>query len=200
MTPKTPLSKKQSSAIVKDARATNATAQLADKSHIGNIFHKPDQVNKKSRRKSKKTDDPSSSEPSDSSGSSSSIESDSSSTESDSSEDNSSSSSDTSSSSSSSSKHGRKRRKKRDSKRKSKKACKERVKPIEPCTYNGSANTTEFSRFTHKVLDFIKTGRVHKCLQIFMMSCYLTGKAYKLYEQKYAMNCQNMTFVPSFVT
>jgi hypothetical protein len=38
------------------------------------------------------------------------------------------------------------------------------------------------------VLDFIKTGWVHKRRQIFMTSRYLTGKAYKLYEQKYAMN------------
>jgi hypothetical protein len=185
MTPKTPLSKKQSSAIVKDTRATNATAQVADKSYIGTIFHKLDQVNKRSRRKSKRKDNPSSSEPSDSSESSSS---DSSSTESDSSEDNNLSSSDTPSSSSSSSEHDQKKRKKRHSKRKSKKSRKERVKPIELCTYNGSANTTEFSRFAQEVLDFIKTGRVHKRHQIFMMLCYLTGKAYKLYEQKYAMN------------
>jgi hypothetical protein len=86
-----------------------------------------------------------------------------------------------------SSEHQRKKKKK-SSKRKSKKSRKERLKPIEPRTYNGSANTTEFSRFAQEVLDFIKTGRVHRRRQIFMTSRYLTGKAYKLYEQKYAMN------------
>jgi hypothetical protein len=96
--------------------------------------------------------------------------------------------SDISSSSSSSSEHDLKRQKKKHSNRKSKKLQKECVKPIEPCTYNDSASMMECSHFAQKVLIFMKTGQVYKHCQMFIMLHYLTGKAYKLYVQKYAMN------------
>jgi hypothetical protein len=94
-----------------------------------------------------------------------------------------------SSSSSESSDEGhRKRRKTKKKKSKSHKYRREHVKPIEPRNYNGAADTTQFSRFVQESMDFIKTGRIHKRRQLFTISRYLVGKAYKYYEQKYSLN------------
>ena len=64
----------------------------------------------------------------------------------------------------------------------------ERIKPIEPTTYDGSAETTAISQLIWEVVDYVTTGRVVPSRQVRVVSKYLKGKAYRFYEQQVAIN------------
>ena len=107
------------------------------------------------------------------------------------SEDSSSSLDDSSDANSSDSEEDRNRKKRKSKKKRThrKKGTKtERIKPIEPTTYNGSAETTAISRFIREAVDYVTTGRVVPSRQVRVVSKYLKGKAYRFYEQQVAIN------------
>jgi hypothetical protein len=98
----------------------------------------------------------------------------------------SSSSSSSSSSLSSEDRHQQRQRRRRHGRSRKSKSRKERIKPIEPRTYNGTADPTVYSRFMQEMLDYSKSGNVGKKRHLFVASHYLSGRAYKFYEQKYS--------------
>ncbi|KAF9471029.1 hypothetical protein BDN70DRAFT_763144, partial [Pholiota conissans] len=60
------------------------------------------------------------------------------------------------------------------------------IKPIPPKPYDGTADERLFMRFVTEGTAYVKDGKVHKKRRVFVLSYYLTAKAYDFYTQKVA--------------
>jgi hypothetical protein len=80
-------------------------------------------------------------------------------------------------------KHGRNRRRRRASSGSSSRLV---IKPIAPKEYNGSADARAYHRFVRESEAYLRDGKVRGQRKIFLLSYYLTDKAYDFYTQKVA--------------
>jgi Zinc knuckle len=62
------------------------------------------------------------------------------------------------------------------------------IKPIPPKEYNGSVDTRAYHRFVRESEAYLRDGKVRGECKIFLLSHYLTDKAYDFYTQKVANN------------
>ena len=62
------------------------------------------------------------------------------------------------------------------------------IKPIAPKEYNGSADAWTYYWFVRKSDAYLRDGKVKGRRRIFLLSHYLTNKAYNFYMQKVANN------------
>lgn len=150
--------------------ASRPVAQLAQDSYLGLTLRNVGRSNQEGPVPGEEGDSPSSSEPS-------------------SSEER--SDSESSSSDNENPHHGRSKRRKRKSSRKS------IIKPIAPTEYDGCADPRAYHRFVRESEAYLRDGRVKGSRKIFLLSYYLTGKAYDFYTQKVANDEGNWT-LPQF--
>ena len=80
--------------------------------------------------------------------------------------------------------HGRNRRRRKSSSSSPRMV----IKPIAPKEYNGSANARSYHRFVRESEAYLRDGKVKGRRRIFLLSHYLTDKAYDFYTQKVANN------------
>ena len=144
-------------------------AQLARDSYLGVTLRNVGRSSAERQSRPRRGRSPSSSEPSSSSDEQTSLESDSSS------EDRSRKRRDN--------RHGRNKRHK---KRKSYSSSRLVIKPIAPEKYNGCADARSYHRFVRESEAYLCDGRVKGPRRIFLLSHYLTEKAYDFYTQKVA--------------
>jgi hypothetical protein len=222
---KTRKRERRSKSVVED-HTLNPITQVAPQSHLGNLFRRIKKTNKRNKRKlrgkkklgssppdpldSSSSDSSSSSESSVSTNSNASSESDSSdsdasSSSSSSESSNPSDSSGTSSSSSDSDGTKKKKKTKRKNKKNSQKSRKrrshkEQIKPVEPRVYSGAPDPTEYSRFVQEAIDYVDSGNVHKDRHVFVISRYLKGRAYRLYQNEFSKNPWNYTLEEFFLS
>ena len=62
------------------------------------------------------------------------------------------------------------------------------IKPIAPKEYDGQADARAYHRFVRESEAYLKDGRVKGRRRIFLLSYYLTGKAYDFYTQRVSTN------------
>ena len=67
------------------------------------------------------------------------------------------------------------------------------IKPIAPREYNGQAEPRAYHRFVRESEAYLRDGRVKGRQQIFLLSYYLSGRAYDFYTQKVALNEEEWT-------
>ena len=67
------------------------------------------------------------------------------------------------------------------------------IKPIAPKEYDGKADACLYHRFVRESEAYLRDGKVKARRQVFMLSYYLTGKAYDFYTQKVASNEESWT-------
>ena len=67
------------------------------------------------------------------------------------------------------------------------------IKPIAPKEYDGGADAQSYHCFVRESEAYLRDGRVKGRHQIFLLSYYLTGKAYNFYTQKVANDKVNWT-------
>ena len=93
-------------------------------------------------------------------------------------------------------KHGRnsRRRHKSSSRAKSKNL----IKPIAP-KYNGQADPRMYHRFVRESSAYLRDGKVKRKRQIFLLSYYLTDKAYNFYTQRVASEEWNWTLKQFYI-
>lgn len=84
-------------------------------------------------------------------------------------------------------KHGHNHRRRRSSSSSSGNS-KQRIKPIAPKEYDGSADARAYHRFVRESEAYLRDGKVKGRRRIFLLSYYLTDKAYDFYTQKVANN------------
>ncbi|KAF8799892.1 hypothetical protein BYT27DRAFT_7263507 [Phlegmacium glaucopus] len=96
---------------------------------------------------------------------------------------------------SSQSTHHRRRRDRRHgrSKRPRRSLSNSAIKPIPPKEYNGMADTRAYHRFVRESEAYLRDGKVRGRRKVFLLSYYLTGKAYDFYTQKVSMDEANWT-------
>jgi hypothetical protein len=82
--------------------------------------------------------------------------------------------------------HGRNRRRRSSSS--SSGNSKIRIKPIAPKEYNGGADARAYHHFVRESEAYLRDGKVKGRRRIFLLSYYLTDKAYDFYTQKVANN------------
>jgi hypothetical protein len=178
--------------LERTARNNEPSNQIAPKSYLGRAL---EQLDKNSRRRRHRHRD---------SGSDSSSNYPSGSDDSFGSSDSSDSDSDMSSSSQNSRqarkrpRHRSKSRRKHRRARSSKKS-KMLIKPIPPTEYDGAADARAYHRFVTEGTEYITSGKVGKKQCAFVLSYYLTGKAYDFYTQKVSLNYKNWTLHEFFV-
>ena len=90
--------------------------------------------------------------------------------------------------------HGRNHHKKRRSRSS---VGKSSIKPIPPKEYDGAADVRAYHRFVRESDAYLRDGRVRGPRKVFLLSYYLTGKAYDFYTQKVSINEERWT-VPQF--
>ena len=73
------------------------------------------------------------------------------------------------------------------------------IKPIPPKEYDGSADVQAYHHFVQESNAYLQDGKVKGWRKVFLLSYYLTGKAYDFYTQKVAINEEEWT-VPHFYT
>ena len=156
--------------------ASRPVAQLAQDSYLWMALRNVDRSSSDRPYRPRRRESPSSSDPSSSS------------------EENTGSETDSSSSEEShrrrNNKHGRNgRRRKRSSHASSKLV----IKPIAPKEYDGSANSRAYHCFVRESEAYLRDGKVKGQRKIFLLSYYLTGKAYDFYTQKVANDKVNWT-------
>jgi RNase H-like domain found in reverse transcriptase/Reverse transcriptase (RNA-dependent DNA polymerase)/Integrase zinc binding domain/Retroviral aspartyl protease/Zinc knuckle len=86
--------------------------------------------------------------------------------------------------------HGRNGRRRRSS---SSSSSNRVIKPIAPKEYNGGADARSYHRFVRESEAYLRDGKVKGQRQIFLLSYYLTDKAYDFYTQKVANDEENWT-------
>ena len=94
-----------------------------------------------------------------------------------------------------SNRHGRNKRRRRSSSSSTKTS----IKPIPPKEYDGSADVRAYHRFVRESDAYLRDGKVKSRRKVFLLSYYLTDKAYDFYTQKVAINEEQWT-VPEFYT
>ena len=62
------------------------------------------------------------------------------------------------------------------------------IKPIAPKDYDGQADARAYHRFVRESEAYLRDGKVKGRRRVFLLSYYLTGKAYDFYTQKVASN------------
>ena len=67
------------------------------------------------------------------------------------------------------------------------------IKPIAPKNYDGKADARLYHRFVRESEAYLRDGKVERRRRIFLLSYYLTGKAYDFYTQKVSSNEENWT-------
>jgi hypothetical protein len=93
--------------------------------------------------------------------------------------------------------HHGKRRTSRTPKRK-RTSPKSLLKPIAPKEYDGSPDARAYHRFITEGSDYVRTGKVSKTRQVFVLSYYLKSRAYDFYTQKVALNVHSWTLQQFF--
>ena len=88
--------------------------------------------------------------------------------------------------------HGRNHRRRR-TRSSSRKKPKSLIKPIAPKEYDGQADARSYHRFVRESGAYLRDGRVKKRRQVFLLSYYLTGKAYDFYTQRVASDDDKWT-------
>ena len=83
--------------------------------------------------------------------------------------------------------HGRNRPRRRISSRSSH-SSRTNIKPIPPLEYDGRADARAYHRFVRESEAYLRDGKVHGRRRVFLLSYYLTGRAYDFYTQKVAIN------------
>ena len=63
-----------------------------------------------------------------------------------------------------------------------------KIKPIPPKEYDGSVDVRAYHRFVRESDAYLRDGKVRTRRKVFLLSYYLTGKAYDFYTQKVAIN------------
>ena len=63
-----------------------------------------------------------------------------------------------------------------------------KLKPIPPTEYDGIDDPRAYHRFITEGTEYVRTGKVHRKKQAFILSHYLKGKAYDFYIQKVSTN------------
>ena len=71
------------------------------------------------------------------------------------------------------------------------------IKPIPPKEYDGTADVRSYHRFVRESDAYLRDGKVRSRRKVFLLSYYLTGKAYDFYTQKVAIDEERWT-VPQF--
>ena len=169
-------------------------AQIAPKSYLGAALKNAGRAR---RYRYRSNDDPPSGSDPDSESSSSSSESSSSS----SSDDTTSSSSDTGSSEPDRGHRSKRRRDNRHGRNKRRRRSTSspvaKIKPIPPKEYDGATDVRAYHRFVRESDAYLRDGRVKGRRKVFLLSYYLTGKAYDFYTQKVAIEEEKWT-VPQF--
>jgi hypothetical protein len=95
--------------------------------------------------------------------------------------------------------HGRnKRRRRHSSSSQSSSSYKPVIKPIAPKAYDGSADARSYHRFVRESEAYLKDGKVKGRRRIFLLSYYLTDKAYDFYTQKVANHERDWTLTRLF--
>jgi hypothetical protein len=89
--------------------------------------------------------------------------------------------------------HGRNRRRRRVSSRSSSRSSRFVINPIPPKEYDGSVDARAYHRFVRESDAYLRDGRVKGRRKIFLLSYYLTDKAYDFYTQKVANDEVNWT-------
>ena len=87
--------------------------------------------------------------------------------------------------------HGRNKRRRSQSSSKSRRRT--LIKPIAPKEYNGQADPRAYHRFVRESEAYLRDGRVRGRRQVFLLSYYLTGRAYDFYTQKVSSNEEEWT-------
>ena len=87
--------------------------------------------------------------------------------------------------------HGRNKRRRRRSSSSS--GTRPLIKPIPPKDYDGKAEPRAYYRFVHESEAYLRDGRIRGRRQIFLLSYYLTGKAYDFYTQRVSSNEDDWT-------
>ena len=85
-----------------------------------------------------------------------------------------------------SNRHGRNKHRRRRSSSSS--GTKPLIKPIAPKDYDGQADPRAYHRFVRESEAYLRDGRVKGRRQVFLLSYYLTGKAYDFYTQRVSSN------------
>ena len=67
------------------------------------------------------------------------------------------------------------------------------IKPIAPKEYNGQADPRAYHRFVRESEAYLRDGRVRGRRQVFLLSYYLSGRAYDFYTQKVSSNEEEWT-------
>ena len=67
------------------------------------------------------------------------------------------------------------------------------IKPIAPKEYDGQADARAYHRFVKESNAYLRDGKVRSERKIFLLSYYLTGKAYDFYTQKVSINEEQWT-------
>ena len=67
------------------------------------------------------------------------------------------------------------------------------IKPNPPKEYDGYADARAYHRFVRESEAYLRDGRVQGRRQVFLLSYYLSGKAYDFYAQKVAINEEEWT-------
>ena len=87
--------------------------------------------------------------------------------------------------------HGRHKSKRRRSHSRSK--SKTLIKPIAPKEYDGQADARAYHRFVRESDAYLRDGKVKGRRRVFLLSYYLTGKAYDFYTQRVSSNEEEWT-------
>ena len=67
------------------------------------------------------------------------------------------------------------------------------IKPIPPKEYDGAADVRAYHRFVRESDAYLRNGKVRGRRKVFLLSYYLTGKAYDFYTQKVAIDEERWT-------
>ena len=93
--------------------------------------------------------------------------------------------------------HGRNRRRRHKSS--SRARSKNLIKPIAPEKYDGQADPRMYHRFVRESSAYLRDGKVKRNRQIFLLSYYLTDKAYDFYTQRVASDEWNWTLKQFYI-
>ena len=86
--------------------------------------------------------------------------------------------------------HGRNKKRRRSSSRSSG-SSRPTIKPIPPLEYDGKSDARSYHRFVRESEAYLRDGKVRGRRKVFLLSYYLTDKAYDFYTQKVANDEEN---------
>ena len=179
---------RKGSSITKLAASTRPVKQIPKDSYLGAAFEQA------KKGKEKRTSTPSTDSNSDSSDTSSENGDEDPDAPDDEEDPSDSSSSSSESSSDDESTNAQRRRKKsKKSKKKKKSRSKTKFKAIAPKEYNGKENSKAFHRFMKEGMNYLEDAKVKPKRHVYVLSHYITGRAYDFYTQKVAQTEEKWT-------